>query len=123
MNYDRTSVRELLDNAKAAGRQALNPAEGRKLCEAYGISVPAERLATSAREARQIAPALGFPLVMKIVSPDILHKTEANGVIVGIKTAAETEQAFDKIVASAKAYKADAVVEGVLLAADDHRRA
>ncbi len=78
-------------------------------------SSPAERLATSAREARQIAPALGFPLVMKIVSPDILHKTEANGVIVGIKTAAETEQAFDKIVASAKAYKADAVVEGVLL--------
>lgn len=115
MIHDKQSVSELLSQAKAEKRKALHPGEGRKLCEAYGIPVPFQRIATSAAEARGIAAAAGFPLVMKIVSPDILHKTEAGGVITGIETAAEAEQAFEKIVASAKAYKPGAEIQGVLL--------
>ena len=56
---------------------------------------------------------MGFPVVMKIVSPDILHKTEAGGVIVGLKTAAEAEKAFETIIGNAKKYKPDAKIDGV----------
>src|SRR5437762_12097466 len=56
---------------------------------------------------------MGFPVVMKIVSPDILHKTEAGGVMVGVKTAADAEQAYATILANAKKYKADAKIEGI----------
>ena len=115
MSYDKQTVRKLLDEVKAGGRTVLSPAEGRQLCEAYGIAVPREKLASSTREAGQMAAEIGFPVVMKIVSPDILHKTEAGGVIVGVKSAAEAEQAFEKITASAKAYKPGAKVSGVLI--------
>jgi acyl-CoA synthetase (NDP forming) len=115
MNYDTQAVRILLERVKAAGRAALRPAESRVLCEAYGIALPAERVAQSAAEAGAAADALGFPVVMKIVSSDILHKTEAGGVVVGVKTTAEAERAFDQIVASAKRYKPDAAIEGVQL--------
>src|ERR1035437_7625326 len=56
---------------------------------------------------------MGFPVVMKIVSPDILHKTEAGGVMVGVKTAAEVEKNYAAILANAKKYKSDAKIEGI----------
>jgi acetyl coenzyme A synthetase (ADP forming)-like protein len=113
MSYDKQTVRKLLDDVKASGRTILNPSEGRRLCEAYGIAVPFEALASNASEAAQMAAALGWPVVMKIVSPDILHKTEAGGVIVGVKTAAEAAQAYEKIVTSAKSFKPGAKLSGV----------
>ena len=54
------------------------------MCEAYGIAVPKEGVARSAAEAARLAADIGFPVVMKIVSPQILHKTEAGGVLVGV---------------------------------------
>jgi acetyl coenzyme A synthetase (ADP forming)-like protein len=113
MNYDRASVKGLLERVKAEGRTALTPPEARSLCEAYGIPVPKEGLAGSAKEAAKIAGEIGYPVVMKVVSPEILHKTEAGGVIVGVKTAAEAEQAFEAIQRNARAYKAEAKVLGV----------
>src|SRR5580700_5389376 len=113
MSYDKQTVRKLLDDVKASGRTILNPSEGRRLCETYGIAVPGEALASNASEAAQMAAALGWPVVMKIVSPDILHKTEAGGVIVGVKTAAEAAQAYEKIVTSAKSFKPGAKLSGV----------
>ena len=110
---DKGKVRQILDAAKAAGRNALTAPEGKQVCEAYGIAVPQEGVATSAAQARQMAESMGFPLVMKIVSPDILHKTEAGGVVVGIKTAADAASAYETIVANAKKYKADARIMGV----------
>src|SRR5689334_25302939 len=56
---------------------------------------------------------MGFPVVMKIVSPDMLHKTEAGGVMVGVKTAADAEKNYETILANAKKYKADAKIEGI----------
>src|SRR5213076_1702963 len=64
-------------------------------------------------EASQLAAKMGFPVVMKIVSPDILPKTEAGGVIVGVKSADEAGKAYDTILANAKKYKADAKIDGV----------
>jgi acetyl coenzyme A synthetase (ADP forming)-like protein len=81
--------------------------------EAYGIATPGEGLATTAEEAVTLANEIGLPAVLKIVSPDILHKTEAGGVLVGLKTAEEVAAGFDTIIANARAYQADAKIVGV----------
>jgi acetyl coenzyme A synthetase (ADP forming)-like protein len=113
MAYDKAAVRKVLDKARVEGRNSLTAPEGKLVCDAYGISVPKEGLATSAKDAAQQAQAMGFPVVMKIVSPDILHKTEAGGVIVGVKNAGEAEKAYDTIIANARKYKASAKIDGV----------
>src|SRR5258707_2264897 len=77
------------------------------------MPAPKEGVAEPASEAAKLAAAMGFPVVMKIISPDILHKTEAGGVIVGVKTAVDAEKAYDIILANAKKYKADAKIEGI----------
>src|SRR4029079_9443156 len=80
------AVRQVLDTVKAEKRTSLTAPEGKLVCDAYGIPVPKEGVAKSAAEAGKLAASMGFPVVMKIVSPDILHKTEAGGVVVGVKT-------------------------------------
>ncbi|MBP2478760.1 acetyl coenzyme A synthetase (ADP forming)-like protein [Crossiella equi] len=112
-SYDKAVVREVLDKARAQGREALSAPEGKLLCDAYGIPTPGEGLATTAEDAAGVAAAIGFPVVMKIVSPDILHKTEAGGVVVGVADESAAHEAFETIVANAKAYQADAEITGV----------
>src|SRR5436190_3127909 len=97
------AVRDVLDKMKADGRTSLTAPEGKLVCDAYGIPVPKEGVASSAADASKLASGMGFPVVMKIVSPDILHKTEAGGVIVGVKNAEEASAAYDKILANARA--------------------
>jgi acetyl coenzyme A synthetase (ADP forming)-like protein len=113
MTKDKAKVRQLLDALRASGRDSLTAPEGKQVCDAYGIPVPGEGVAKSAADAAKLASGMGFPVVMKIVSPDILHKTEAGGVIVGVKSADEATKAYDTILASAKKYKADAKIDGV----------
>ena len=113
MSYDRSAVRAVIEAAKADRRNTLSPAECRALCEACAIPLPKAATASSAAEAGRAASALGFPVVMKIVSPDILHKTEAGGVVLNVRSAAEAERAYETIVAGARAYKPDAKVAGV----------
>src|ERR1700752_3100643 len=110
---NKDAVRKVLDAVKADKRTSLTAPEGKLVCDAYGIPVPKEGVARSASEAAKVASSMGFPVVMKIVSPDILHKTEAGGVMVGVKTAADVEKNYDTILANAKKYKADAKIEGV----------
>src|SRR5438876_11301042 len=97
---NRTDVRRVLDTVKAEGRTALTAPEGKIVCEAYGIAVPKEGVATSAADAATIAAGMGFPVVLKIVSPEILHKTEAGGVLVGTKPAEHAEKGYDTLVAN-----------------------
>jgi acetyl coenzyme A synthetase (ADP forming)-like protein len=113
MPYDNAAVRAILDGAKAEGRSALTAPEAKLVCDAYGIPLPKEALAASAEEAASLADELGYPVVMKIVSPDILHKTEAGGVKVGIAGAAEASANYEEILGNAKGYKADAEILGV----------
>src|SRR5215468_9108622 len=113
MSNARDAVRKVLDQVKADERTSLTAPEGKIVCDAYGIPVPKEGVAKSAAEAAKIATGMGYPVVMKIVSPDILHKTEAGGVMVGVKTAADAEKAYDAILANAQKYKADARIEGI----------
>jgi len=109
----KNKVRLILDAVKSSGRLSLTAPEGKEVCDAYGITVPQEALATSSSQASELAAKMGFPVVMKIVSPDILHKTEAGGVIVGVKSAQEALAAFDTIIANAKKYNNKATVLGV----------
>ncbi|GAA1320112.1 acetate--CoA ligase family protein [Pseudonocardia xinjiangensis] len=111
--YDKDAVREVLDKARAEGRDSLTAPEGRLVCEAYGIPTPGEGLAGSADEAVRLAGELGGRVVMKIVSPEILHKTEAGGVKVGVSGDEAVRSAYDEIIANAKAYNADATIDGI----------
>src|SRR3989440_9066456 len=113
MSNSKDAVRNVLDRVKADKRNSLTAPEGKLVCDAYGIPVPKEAVAKSATDAARIAAGMGFPVVMKIVSPDILHKTEAGGVVVGVKTAADAEKTYETILANAKKYKADAKIEGI----------
>jgi len=113
MAQDKATVRKVLDKAKGEGRTSLTAPEGRLVCDAYGIAVPKEGVATSAKDAAKLAQGMGFPVVMKIVSPDILHKTEAGGVVVGVKSGAEAEAAYETILGNARKYKKDAKIDGV----------
>jgi acetyl coenzyme A synthetase (ADP forming)-like protein len=107
------AVRAILAGALAEGRTALTAPEGKAVTDAYGIPTPAEGLAETADEAVALADRIGFPVAMKIVSPDILHKTDAGGVQVGLTSCAEVRGAFTAIVSNAKAYDPEARVLGV----------
>jgi acyl-CoA synthetase (NDP forming) len=107
------SARDLVARALDEGRQALTPAEARGLCEAYGIPLPGDAMATSAAGAAQAASAMGFPVVLKIVSPQILHKTEVGGVRVALTSVEEVERAYAEIVEAAAAAVPDAEIHGV----------
>ena len=113
MSHSKDAVRKILDAVKADKRSSLTAPEGKLVCDAYGIPVPKEGVAKSASEAVKLATDMGFPVVMKIVSPNILHKTEAGGVMVGVKTADDVEKNYATILANAKKYKADAKIEGI----------
>jgi len=113
MTFDKNAVRKILDHARSAGLKSLTAPEARGVCEAYGITIPKEGVASSAEEAAKVASDIGFPVVMKIVSPQILHKTEAGGVIVGVKSAGEAAQAYATIVGNARKYDAKAEILGV----------
>lgn len=93
--------------------EALTEREAKQLLAAEGLPVPMEQLVTSADAATEAARRLGFPVVMKIESPDILHKTEAGGVKLGIASETEARTAFDAIMANARAYAPDADLRGV----------
>jgi acetyl coenzyme A synthetase (ADP forming)-like protein len=110
---DQAAVREVLDAVRTEGRTSLTAPEAKRVCDAYGIRVPQEGLATTSEEAVELAEHIGYPVVLKIVSPDILHKTEAKGVLVGLSSAEEVSTGYDTIIRNAKAYDADARVTGV----------
>ncbi|GAA1706318.1 acetate--CoA ligase family protein [Streptomyces yatensis] len=113
MTYDNDAVRAVLDAARAEGRTALTAPEGKRITDAYGIPTPAEGLAETVDEAVSLADRIGFPVVLKIVSPDILHKTDAGGVRVGLGSCAEVRGAFTAIVDNARSYDPKARIQGV----------
>ena len=110
---NKRDLHTLIDSIRAMGRRALNAAEAKKICDAYKIPTPKQAVAKDPSQAIKIAARMGFPLVLKIVSDDILHKTEAGGVIVGVNSGREVRLAFDRLVKNAKAYRKNAAILGV----------
>ncbi len=113
MSFDKTIVRQILDKVKQENRTSLTAPEAKQVAEAYKINIPKESIATSPGEAAKIASQMGFPVVLKIVSPEILHKTEAKGVLVGIKSEKAVEDGYNEIMANAKKYNPDANLLGI----------
>ena len=113
MSHDRAAVQAVLDGARAVGRVSLTSTESKQVSDAYGISIPQEGLATSSDEAATLAEEIGYPVVLKVSSKDILHKTEAGGVLVNLTTAADVSKGYDTIITNAQAYKSDAEIAGV----------
>ncbi len=115
MPGDRGRVRKLFEQVRSEGRVQMGDAETLQLLEAYGIPLPASRLCESAKEAVGFAEEVGYPVVMKIASPDILHKTDIGGVRLGIDKASAVEDAFDLLTLRARRYMEDAELWGCIV--------
>jgi acetyl coenzyme A synthetase (ADP forming)-like protein len=107
------AVRAVLDRARSESRMALIAPEARAICEAYGIAMPPQETVKTADEAADAAERTGFPVALKIVSKDILHKTDAGGVSLGLKTRDEVKQGFAQILKRCLSYQPEASIDGV----------
>ncbi len=114
-DVDAKKAKQIIETARADGRDVLTEVEAKSVFEAYGLPVTNHKLATSEDEAVKFAEKIGYPIVMKIVSPDILHKSDAGGVKVNIKDADGIREAYKTILKNCKAYKADANIHGLLI--------
>ena len=112
-----TSARAMLERMlKSAKGAALDEVASKKLLKAYGIPVSKEEIAQTAAEAVKIAKKIGFPVVAKVVSADILHKSDIGGVVLNINSTADVKKAFNDITARVKKLKNKPKLEGILIA-------
>jgi acetyltransferase len=109
---DRKAVAELFAAVRADGRTTIGDSEAQAVLKAYGITTPRSTVCATADEAVAYCQELGYPVVMKIASPDILHKSDVGGIIVDVKNDAEARQAHATLIARAKAHKPDAEIWG-----------
>lgn len=110
---DRAAAQAILDRASAAGRKRLTSQDCFDLLAAYKVPVVGSRLATSADQAVEQARELGFPVVMKIDSEDIVHKKDVGGVVLNIKNEEEARAAYAQILESVRQHKPEARVDGI----------
>jgi len=106
-------VAEILASVKKEGRRELLEHEAKSVLTAWGIPVNRTELVRTKEEALEAANSIGYPVNVKICSPDILHKSDARGVKVGINSGEELKHAFDEIMENARAYRSDARILGV----------
>jgi acetyl coenzyme A synthetase (ADP forming)-like protein len=109
---DDEAVRRVIEGAKQDGRYAIGDAEAWDILKAYDLAIPLSRLAKTSEEAVEIAAEIGFPVVLKIASPDILHKTDVGGVKVGLESADQVRDAFDLMIFRTERYLPDAEIWG-----------
>jgi acyl-CoA synthetase (NDP forming) len=107
------SAASIIAAARGAGRTLLNEIESKQLLEAAGIPVTTARLATSAAEAVALAEQIGYPVVLKVMSEDIPHKSDVGGVVLNLGDAEAVRAAYHRIIDSAKAAQPNARIEGV----------
>jgi acetyltransferase len=112
---DHERVQRTFNEVQRAGRLELGELEAREVMAAYGMRLPQSELARSPEEAAEIANRIGYPVVMKISSPDILHKSDIGGVRVGLQSASEVRDAFELIEYRARRYQPNADIRGMLI--------
>ena len=112
---DKAAARRVFERAKSEGRTSLLEEEGQAVLRAYGLPLPKSALAEGQEAAVRAAKKIGYPVVMKIVSPQITHKSDAGGVVVNIKDDAAARAAFRDITGNAKKYDPKAEIKGVLV--------
>jgi acetyltransferase len=106
---------DVLARLRGSRRTALSEYESKQLISAWDVPVSRESVAASAEAAAEAARRIGFPVALKVDSPDILHKTEAGGIRLGLGDAAQVSGAFDEIISSARQYAPNAAINGVLV--------
>jgi len=112
---NKKKVEKIFAEVRDEGRKNLLEEEGQEVLRAYGFPVPKSILAGKEKEAIQATKKIGYPVVMKIASPQIIHKSDAGGVKVGLKTSQEVKRAFKEIIKNAKKYDRKAIIKGVLV--------
>jgi acetyl coenzyme A synthetase (ADP forming)-like protein len=112
---DSEKVKQVFQKVRNDGRVAVGDFESREILTAYQLRIPQAELAPTADEAVTLANKIGYPVVLKIASPDILHKTDVGGVKVGLQNATDVRDAFDLIVYRAQRYIPDAKIWGCLV--------
>jgi acetyl coenzyme A synthetase (ADP forming)-like protein len=113
--FDRGGVKDKIDNFLKTGRYQMGEDEGMAILSQYGFVFPKKGLAVSSKEASRISAKMGFPVVMKISSPDILHKTDVGGVKLNIASRREAEDAFMEITSNVRRFMPDAFIRGVMI--------
>jgi acetyltransferase len=113
--YNFDAAEETVASILKSGVYQVGEEEAMQILTYYGFQFPKRSLARTSREAVRMASTIGFPVVMKISSPDILHKTDVGGVRVNVKTPQEVEEAFMEITSNARRIMRDAFIKGVML--------
>ena len=108
-------VAEILNSTRKEGRRELMELESKRVLAAWGVPVNRTELARDISEAVKVAREVRYPIVLKIASPDIIHKSEAKGVKVGLSSELELRQSFGDLIDNARVYKPDAKILGVTI--------
>lgn len=112
---DKEATREVIEKVRSEDRVSIGDAEARSILEAYGLRIPKSEIAENPDQAVEIAREIGYPVVLKIASPDILHKTDVGGVRVGLENRQEVIDAFELMVYRAQRYIPEARIWGCLV--------
>ena len=112
---DQLSAKKVFDLVRSENRLTIGDAESREILQAYGLRIPNSEIAETPEMAATIAGKIGYPVVLKIASPDILHKTDIGGVKVGLENASDVRDAFELMVYRAQRYIPDARIWGCLV--------
>ncbi|MEM2587486.1 MAG: acetate--CoA ligase family protein, partial [Candidatus Bathyarchaeia archaeon] len=115
VRIDVDRIREVIQHARSEGRKSLTIDESMIIADAAGIPMPRAAVARSREEAGRIADEIGYPIAMKIVSPDIIHKTDIGGVVLGIKSRADVEENYELLVRRTRTIMPRARILGVLV--------
>lgn len=114
-DVDIVTAKAVINKARAENRDSLTEIEAKQVFAAFGLPVTKVKLAGSMNEALSTANDFGYPIVMKVVSPDILHKSDAGGVVVNIQDEEQARKAYQDILANCKQYKPDANILGIVV--------
>ncbi len=114
-SVDKYKVKDILSDVKKQGRSNLLEDEGYEVLKAYGFPVPKSVLVNNENDAINASNKIGYPVVMKISSKDVIHKSDSGGVKVGVKDAVEVKDAFNLILSNVKARHPDADIKGILV--------
>ena len=114
-DVDREATRDVIEKVRSEGRVSIGDAEARTILKAYGLRIPKSEIAESPEQAVEIAREIGYPAVLKIASPDILHKTDVGGVRVGLESRQEVIDAYELMVYRARRYLPEARIWGCMV--------
>jgi acyl-CoA synthetase (NDP forming) len=110
-----STISKIFDKVKKEGRKFLLESEAKTVCREYGIPVTDFKVAKNVAEAVEFADEIGYPVVLKIVSPDVIHKSDVGGVIINVKDAEDVRKAYEQIMDSVKRHRPNAEIVGVLV--------